>query len=364
MDPITHTLVGVTLGESGLKRWTPLAAATLVTGANLPDLDGIANLLGRDTALWLRRRWTHGVIAMLVLPAVLAFAMSLWAARRSPARQPHIPALLALAYLSVVSHPLLDWLNNYGIRLLMPFDGRWFYGDALFIIDPWLWLVLGTAAMLSSTGSRVGVTLWALGAAATTWLLFSVDAVPVMARGCWIAGIAMVLLVRVWQGRAPSRPAVARVCLMAAALYIGGMVAGTRFAERQVSGWVVREGLLASAVMAGPVPANPFRRQVIVETPGWYHFLELDWLRDPSLRVSGPPLQRRPESAIVKAALASPRVRGISGWLRFPSYDVETLPDGYRVTIRDMRFARTLATGLGTATVELDAELRPREGPY
>ena len=25
----------------------------------------------------------------------------------------------------------------------MPFSSRWFYGDTLFIIDVWLWLILG-----------------------------------------------------------------------------------------------------------------------------------------------------------------------------------------------------------------------------
>ena len=54
----------------------------------------------------------------------------------------------ALAALGVVTHPVLDWLNNYGMRWLMPFDGRWFYGDALFIIDPWVWLVLGGSLFL------------------------------------------------------------------------------------------------------------------------------------------------------------------------------------------------------------------------
>ena len=35
----------------------------------------------------------------------------------------------------MLGQPLLDWLNTYGVRFLMPFDGTWFYGDALFIID-------------------------------------------------------------------------------------------------------------------------------------------------------------------------------------------------------------------------------------
>jgi inner membrane protein len=360
MDPVTHTLVGVTLAESGLKRWTPLAATTLIIGVNLPDIDGIANLFGRDTALWLRRGWTHGVVALALLPAILGVVMFLWARRRPTVRPASLTALLALSYLSVLSHPALDWLNNYGIRLLMPFDGRWFYGDAVFIIDPWLWLVLGGAMAASFTRSRVGMIGWGLFAAAVTLLMFSVSAVPFAARVCWIVGVLAVGLIRTWRGPTPTTPRVASVCLAVAVVYIGSMVVGTRIAERQVASWVDREGLQPTAMMAGPVPANPFRRQVIVETSSEYHFLELDWLGEELLRVTDPPLARRPVSAVVAAALSAPSVRGVSGWLRFPRYEVETVADGYRVTIRDMRFARTLATGLGSATVELDANLRPR----
>ena len=36
----------------------------------------------------------------------------------------------------------MDLLNSYGVRLLMPFSDRWFYGDALYIVDPFLYVVL------------------------------------------------------------------------------------------------------------------------------------------------------------------------------------------------------------------------------
>ena len=43
----------------------------------------------------------------------------------------------------------LDLLNPYGLRVLAPFDWQWFYGDALFIIDPWLWITLGVGVWMS-----------------------------------------------------------------------------------------------------------------------------------------------------------------------------------------------------------------------
>jgi hypothetical protein len=32
------------------------------------------------------------------------------------------------------------------VAALYPFDRRWYYGDAVFIFEPWLWLLLGLAA--------------------------------------------------------------------------------------------------------------------------------------------------------------------------------------------------------------------------
>jgi hypothetical protein len=72
MDPIAHTLFGATLAEAGLKKLSRYATPTLLIGANLPDIDGVANLWGSDAALYFRRGWTHGKIGMLVLPLVLA----------------------------------------------------------------------------------------------------------------------------------------------------------------------------------------------------------------------------------------------------------------------------------------------------
>ena len=82
---------------------------------------------------------------------------------RAPARA---GPLLGLAALAVITHPMLDWLNNYGMRWLMPFDGRWSYGDALFIVDPWVWLALGGVLFLRYSREHGGVCAvgWVLAA--------------------------------------------------------------------------------------------------------------------------------------------------------------------------------------------------------
>jgi hypothetical protein len=49
--------------------------------------------------------------------------------------------------------------NTYGVRLLMPYSDRWFYGTALSIIDPWVWLAEGPAAARVLAAPRFGSPL-------------------------------------------------------------------------------------------------------------------------------------------------------------------------------------------------------------
>ncbi|MDQ3699047.1 MAG: metal-dependent hydrolase, partial [Gemmatimonadota bacterium] len=162
MDNICHTLAGAALAESGLKRRTALGTATLIIGANFPDIDAIAIPLGHSLA-W-RRGVTHGVLALVVLPLALTALVLAWdrlvrRRARSGAKEAVRPRqILFLAMLAVLTHPVLDWMNTYGMRWLMPFDGRWFYGDALFIIDPWLWIALGAGVVAARARQRRGTT--------------------------------------------------------------------------------------------------------------------------------------------------------------------------------------------------------------
>ena len=75
MDPLTHTLVGASLAAKGLRRKTALATVTLIVAANLPDIDGVCQLMGTDAGLAGRRGITHGVVALVLLPMALAGLM-------------------------------------------------------------------------------------------------------------------------------------------------------------------------------------------------------------------------------------------------------------------------------------------------
>lgn len=166
MDNLTHSLIGAVLGQAGLKRKTGLAMPTLIIAANLPDIDATCTFLG-TVSLAMRRGLTHGPLAMIVLPVLLTGAMIVfdrwqWRRGKRPAgRLPIRPGwLLALAYIGCLSHPLFDWMNSYGVRLLEPFSHRWFYGDALFIVDPWLLVMLGAGIWFSLRGERKRAPGW------------------------------------------------------------------------------------------------------------------------------------------------------------------------------------------------------------
>ncbi|HEX5003778.1 MAG TPA: metal-dependent hydrolase, partial [Gemmatimonadales bacterium] len=159
MDNLCHTLVGAALAQSGLKRRSPLAAATLLIAANVPDVDIISLAWGSTASLAVRRGWTHGVLAISLWPFVLAGLMVGYD-RLTKHRGARFGPLALVAAIGVASHPLLDLLNTYGVRLLMPFSNRWFYGDTLFIVDIWVWLILAVGVGLSVRAERRGAAGW------------------------------------------------------------------------------------------------------------------------------------------------------------------------------------------------------------
>lgn len=164
MDNLTHSLVGALIGQAGVKRKTGLAMPALIIGANLPDVDAACFFWLEGTEhLAFRRGITHGPPALVLLPIILAgllWGFDRWQAARGKRPDGRLPVslgwLYALAFLGCLSHPALDWLNTYGIRLLEPFSSRWFYGDILFIIDIWLWVGMGIGLWLSLRREKRG----------------------------------------------------------------------------------------------------------------------------------------------------------------------------------------------------------------
>lgn len=315
MDPFTHTMAGAVIARAGGDRRTPLAAATLMLAANAPDIDIVSVWTASSFgSIAFRRGWTHGPLALAMLPLVITIAILTWdrfvRRRRNPSAAPVDPHwTLVLACIGVLSHPMLDWLNTYGIRLLMPFSERWFYGDSVFIVDPYWWILLGAALILA-------------------------------------------------RRRRPLRE-VQVVAALAVAYPLGMIalgVAGDRLAARVATEQGIED---LREVLYQPRPINPLRAQLIAVTPEAYVFGELEWRAAPRVAFAGPRIARGDWSdARVVEARRDPDVRDYLVWSRYPWVRIDTTATAGTVTVvfGDARFPEGgLAGGLGGLRVPVTA---------
>ncbi len=348
MDPIAHTFSGMALAAAGLKRATPLAATALFMGVNAPDVDIVAAFVADYESLAFRRGWTHGVLALALWPLVLTGVLLAWdrwvRLRRNPAAAPaRAGPLLALTAIAIVSHPTLDWLNNYGLRWLMPFSGRWFYGDALFIVDPWVWLLLGGAAFLTYSKSRLARVRWAVLAAIASVVVFvnTGAVVPLPSAVLWVAGIAaLIVLERRLRDAAPrALEQAAQAGVAATVVYMVALVGASAAARSDVRTVAAAQGIDGvEDVMVAPSPANPFGGPVVVMTRDEYYTGRFDWFSRPRVTLTGERIPR-PRGVEYQLAAQTPAARRFLTWARYPAIDLEPSPGGgIRVTFTDVRY--------------------------
>jgi inner membrane protein len=360
MDPIAHTLVGAALAQTGLGRKTAYGTAALVIGANLPDIDGVSMFTGFDPSLLFRRGWTHGILALVLLPLVLTGLLVLW--NRLKASSPDGPrlrtgVLLGLSYFAIATHPTLDWLNNYGMRWLMPFEDRWYYGDTLFITDPWIWLMLGGAVFLFRSRSVASLAAWATLAGLWLLLLFGLPELwP--AKFLWCTGLIVFIVLRVRRvghgELAASRLAVGATAIVF--LYIVAMYGTARYARSATEKNLADRGIRVESVMMGPVPVTPFVKDVVAQTPGGYRYGKARLFPRFELELAPQTLPLLEDSPVVQKAIASPSVRGFMNWARFPFADVEESTSGFTVYLLDARYTRSRTVGFGAARVEISKD--------
>lgn len=345
MEPIAHTFTGMALAAAGLRRATPLAATALFMGANAPDVDVLSGFVAYYESLAFRRGWTHGVLALALWPFVLTGVLLAWdryvRLRRKPDAAPaRAGPLLALTAVAVISHPALDWLNNYGLRWLMPFSGRWFYGDALFVVDPWVWLTLGGAAFLTFSRSTLARVRWAVFFALASWLIFAnTELVPATSVVLWLGGAAALVAARWWlRDASPARlERAAQAGLALAAVYMIAMIGSSAAARSDVRAAAAAQGIVPEDVMVAPVPADPFGGQVIVMTRDEYYTGRFNWLTEPRLRLDVERIPR-PRGIAFELASQDAAARRFLVWSRYPAIDLVPDRGAIRVTFSDVRY--------------------------
>ena len=168
MDNLTHSLVGAALAQAARPAVPTtsqhrLLVAAGVLSANLPDVDLVYVGITPEPLGYLlhHRGHTHTVVGLLVQGAVLAAAWWLIPPLRRAAAGARL-RIAAVAAVGLASHLLLDAGNSYGVHPFPPFDARWYYGDAVFILEPWLWLLLGIPVAWSARRTATRVLVFAL----------------------------------------------------------------------------------------------------------------------------------------------------------------------------------------------------------
>jgi len=141
MDPLTHTLVSVTLGRAGLARQSKLATLMLVIAGTAADADWVTVLIGPEAYLAGHRTVTHSILGTIALAAAVA-AIFVFASRRWTRHPFEFRHAFTVCLAAAGAHLLMDALNPYGAKLLCPFSQRWYAGDLHNQMDSWILFVL------------------------------------------------------------------------------------------------------------------------------------------------------------------------------------------------------------------------------
>ena len=177
MDSVTQIALGAAVGEAVLGRkagWR----ASLWGGlcGLLPDLDVFWPFADPVAAFTWHRGYSHAFAVLVLATPVIAWA----AIRIHPATRPFWRGWLLLAFLALVTHPLLDCFTVYGTQVLLPFSDVPVAWSTIFIIDPVFSvpLILGVlAAQLLARERGLGHRLNHAGLAiGLAWLAFTVVA--------------------------------------------------------------------------------------------------------------------------------------------------------------------------------------------
>jgi inner membrane protein len=313
MEPVTHFLTGACLGRSGFNRKTAYATLAMTLAAEAPDLDIFWGFRGPVAELQHHRGWTHTLIGAPVV--ALATVALVWVVHRLRKKEPVVPLrwgwLAFAALIAALSHILLDYTVNYGVRPLFPFDPQWHAWSIVFIIDPWillvLFLALGVPGILGLADREIG-------------------AKKKLFRGRGWAIAALVFIVLYW---------------------------GLRNAEHAHALELVRTGTYTREplirVAAEPHVLDPFEWRVIMETADYFQTAEVRTIGD---RVDtdeyADVIYKAPVTPAVMAAKQSYLGRVYLDWSKWPvAEDLGTVsvpgadapqPGWHTVEFEDLRF--------------------------
>jgi membrane-bound metal-dependent hydrolase YbcI (DUF457 family) len=293
----THTFVGFAVARIGAEKWAPYATATAVIAANLPDIDSVAGFWGTAAYLDHHRGITHSLIGVPILSLILASVMCFFSG--------NFWKTYSVALIAMATHPALDYLNPYGLRPFLPFNAKWYYGDAVFILDPYL----DTILLLG----LIGGWRWEHRKRLVTW--------------------ASVVLALAYVG---FRLEVHARALAEITAYYSKRPDAVKWAVLPRMGDLLRQDQILAS------PTGVVKSDVCA----------------PCIDTEFASLESAPSSEVVTKASRARSAESLLCFARFPVTRIKELPSGYRVTFLDFRFYRETANTALAAEVTLDNSLR------
>ncbi len=299
MEPVTHALATLALSKAGLGRGMPRAVPMLLAAGLAADLDWLAYLGGPRAFVWLYRTWSHSLLWMVAVAAAVA-GVYVFLRKGADGQRPPFRPVFLLCLAASGLHLLLDLGNPYGVKLLWPFSGKWFAWDLLTPVDPWLLFLLVAGLLL-----------------------------PALFR----------LVTEEIGAKSRRRGRGATVALVLAALYLGGRWMLHERAETLLMA-TMYHGAIPLAAAAYPQAASPLNWDGVIATENTIEEVAVPLGPGGEFDSDRSRTHFKPEATPhLEAALESEAARRFAAYARFPLAAVERIEDGWKVTLRDVRFA-------------------------
>ena len=295
------------MGRAGFNRKTALATATMTLAAEAPDLDVFGAVRGRVLAFAHHRGFTHSFLGLvLVSLVVVGFMYLLWRLRGRKTNDPNLPPrwglLFVFAYIAGLSHILLDFTNNYGVRPFWPFSERWYSWDIVFIVEPVLLIALVLGLIVPGFVALINE---------------EIGARQKGPRGRGAAITALIVVVLTWLVRDYEH-------------------------RRAVSALEARTYEQADAIRVGAYPnmMTPFSWRGVVETKAFFGLADVDSLKPEVDPAGNMEIRYKPEETPMTTAAKNTFLgRVYLDWAKFPITETEVLAEGgYVVRFEDLRF--------------------------
>jgi inner membrane protein len=391
MEPVTHVLTGACLARAGFNRRAAYATFAMAAAAELPDIDSLWAFRGPVEAFQHHRGITHtflGVLFEAAFVVLVLYGVHRWrAARYAKRARPvpvgdHVPVerpltaapvrwglLYGFCLVALLSHLLLDYTNNYGLRPFYPFNPHWYAASIVFIFDPLIFalLLMGliVPAIFRLVSAEVGARRQPF--TGTGWPRAALFLIVMLWGVRWIEHDRAMQLAMAQSLEAPPPPESVQ------------QQSGAASTPSEQNPQALPTYLSARRALANPDPLSLFRWYTVTDFGPVYQLERVDTREQTIEATEGTYGKPEPSPALV-AAEASPLGRAYLDWSPTPILSVDNsrsaveqamadadeppMAGGTVVTFRDPRFMGVLpwrsnggASSLG-AVVVLDQQNR------